>query len=133
MSWETTLDASCEEAGEEIGTCSVCGTTQTREIAATGHSMEWTPADGVNSPCEQISNGICSACGHEEREVVESHTYNSNDHDMSEFNFDMGTGTVICYEACGECGQRSSSYEIYEASVSEDGALTCGCGSMIPY
>ena len=46
--WTETKAATCTEKGEESRSCAVCGVTETREIAALGHSYE---------------NGTCTNCG----------------------------------------------------------------------
>lgn len=41
--WTVSKEATCTEAGEEIRTCSICGTQETREVEALGHSFgDWT-------------------------------------------------------------------------------------------
>ena len=41
--WTVTTPPTCTEAGEETRTCSDCGATETRPVAATGHN--WGPVD----------------------------------------------------------------------------------------
>lgn len=55
--WTVTVAPTCEGKGMETRTC-VCGKTETRDIAATGHP----DADG---------NKICDVCGHDWNEVEE--------------------------------------------------------------
>ena len=61
--WVTVNGASCTEAGLEKKVCSTCGTEETREIPATGHTMN--KVDAVAETCEadgNIAYWHCSVC-----------------------------------------------------------------------
>ena len=62
--WVTVTESTCTEDGEESRTCEVCGKTETRRTAATGHdySDQWTidkEADCVN---DGSKSRHCSRC-----------------------------------------------------------------------
>lgn len=60
--WEITTPADCTTAGEETRTC-VCGETETRELAAAGHSLTATAAKPAT--CTEEGNSAywhCAAC-----------------------------------------------------------------------
>ncbi|MBQ7547020.1 MAG: fibronectin type III domain-containing protein [Clostridia bacterium] len=59
----TVTAASCEKAGEEKATCSVCAKTFTREIPATGHNYK---VDVVPPTCTEKGYSLhkCTVCGH---------------------------------------------------------------------
>lgn len=53
--WEVVTPATCTEPGAERRTCASCGTTESREIAATGHDFV---------------DGACAACGEKDPSFV---------------------------------------------------------------
>lgn len=58
--WVETKAPTCTEVGEETRTCSVCGETETREVAAAGHNFggEWQYDDAQHWY-------VCTVCGEE--------------------------------------------------------------------
>ena len=61
--WVTVTESTCTEDGEESRTCEVCGKTETRRTAATGHdySDEWTV--DVEAACNDGSKSHhCTRC-----------------------------------------------------------------------
>ncbi len=62
--WTTTKEAKCESAGEESRSCSVCGVTETREIAALEHDYKHIT---TVSTCTKhgYEKDVCDKCGNE--------------------------------------------------------------------
>ena len=62
--WVITTEPTCTEAGEETRTCSVCGATETREMAALGHKL--TPVAGKEADFTvpgMKAHYVCEVCG----------------------------------------------------------------------
>jgi hypothetical protein len=62
--WRVTTPASCTEKGIETHTCTICGTEETREIPAPGHTL--THFEAVKATVEAEGNieyWTCSTCG----------------------------------------------------------------------
>ena len=61
--WTVTTPATCTETGVETRSCE-CGETETREIAALGHTEEAVPGTAPTFDNEGLTDGvICSVCG----------------------------------------------------------------------
>ncbi len=101
-SFVITGEASCEEAGEETGTCSGCGATQTKEIAAFGHSPVWEVLSVADCETDGREINKCSVCG----KVLDEKLTEKTGHSWS---FAV-TEEASCEEAgeetgtCSECG-----------------------------
>ena len=63
---EVIKNATCEEMGEKLLTCTLCGATETEEISATGHT--WQKVDAIAPTCTQVGyiEGIVCVTCHEE-------------------------------------------------------------------
>ncbi|MBQ4141543.1 MAG: hypothetical protein IJD70_09420, partial [Clostridia bacterium] len=101
-----TTPPTCTEKGEKLLTCTVCGTTKTEEVDATGH----TDADGDG-------DHDCDTC---KEANVTGHT----------------GGTATCTEAkvCTECGQRYGEAKGHTPGAEADcvNAQTCTvCGEVL--
>lgn len=70
-SWQTVSKPTCTTAGQEQLACDICGTTQTREMAATGHSWD---AGVVTTESTATTEGVrtftCTACGAAKTEAI---------------------------------------------------------------
>ena len=85
--WTVTKEATCTEKGEETRTCA-CGESETREIAALGHTEEIIPA--VEATCTEtgLTEGVkCAVCG---EILVEQEVVPALGHDWK------GTGCTRC-------------------------------------
>lgn len=70
--WEIVTETSCAQAGEEKGTCAICGEEQSRAIDALEHTPgEWEILTQATSTEEGERVKHCTVCGAE----VESETY----------------------------------------------------------
>lgn len=71
--WEVTKEATCAQAGEQSGTCAVCGESMTEEIAPLEHTPgEWEIVTQATSTEEGERVKNCTVCGQEvERETYE--------------------------------------------------------------
>jgi hypothetical protein len=58
--WTQTTAPTCTEAGVETRTCSVCGTTETRPVAALGHN--WDAGKVTTEPTETTTGIITYTC-----------------------------------------------------------------------
>lgn len=69
--WATMAEPTCTTAGQEQLTCDICGATQTREIAATGHS--WNAGVVTAEPtatAEGVRTFTCTTCGATKTEII---------------------------------------------------------------
>lgn len=69
--WKVVTPATCTAAGQEQLTCSICGATQTREIAAMGHS--WDTGVVTTEPtvtAEGVRTFTCTKCGVTKTEAI---------------------------------------------------------------
>ena len=76
--WTVSKEATCTEAGEEIRTCSVCGTQETREVEALGHSFsDWTVSKEATCTEAGQETRTCERCQEmETREIpAKGHDY----------------------------------------------------------
>jgi hypothetical protein len=63
--WTTVKGASCESAGEQTRTCSICGQSETKRVAPLGHRYL------VESENDRYINYRCSNCGkHKQEEKI---------------------------------------------------------------
>ena len=62
--WVTVTESTCTEDGEESRTCEVCGKTETRRTAATGHdySEQWTVDEEADCVNDGSKSRHCSRC-----------------------------------------------------------------------
>ena len=62
--WVTVTESTCTEDGEESRTCEVCGKTETRRTAATGHdySDQWTIDEEADCVNDGSKSRHCSRC-----------------------------------------------------------------------
>ncbi len=59
--WQTTTEPTCATVGQEQRTCSVCGTTESRDASKLPHTFgAWTPST------DDMETRECSDCGHTE-------------------------------------------------------------------
>lgn len=69
--WTQATPATCELAGSDIGTCTVCGEKTSRDVPALGHkwgeATQITPADCVTDGLSQVT---CSRCDKKDEEVI---------------------------------------------------------------
>ena len=65
--WRTVQEASCEEAGREVRTCTRCATEESREIAPTGHRYE---SEVTLPTCTEkgYTTYTCTVCGNHYRD-----------------------------------------------------------------
>ena len=69
--WTTVKAATCTEAGSEKRVCSVCGTEETRTIAALGHKFgAWTVTTPTTCTEAGVETRTCSACSTSETRTV---------------------------------------------------------------
>lgn len=69
--WQTVVAPTCEAAGQEQLVCDICGATQTREIAPTGHS--WDAGVVTTEPtatAEGVRTYTCTTCGATTTEAI---------------------------------------------------------------
>lgn len=97
--WTVVTAATCTEDGEESRTCSVCGTTETREIAASHTWGEWVTV--TEQTCEQdgLNRRECSVCHTTEEETLPA--FGPHDYEVTK----PGTcidGTTYTCSKCGE-------------------------------
>ncbi len=81
MKWTVEKKATCESVGSEKGTCSTCGYTTTREIAATGEHKFGNPVVVKKATCttEGIERGTCSVCGETTENKIKKTGHNYTD------------------------------------------------------
>ena len=69
--WTTVKAATCTEAGSEKRVCSVCGTEETRTIAALGHKFgAWTVTTSATCTKAGVETRTCSVCSTSETRTV---------------------------------------------------------------
>ena len=69
--WTTVKAATCTEAGSEKRVCSVCGTEETRTIAALGHKFgAWTVTTPTTCTEAGVETRTCSVCSTSETRTV---------------------------------------------------------------
>ena len=92
--WSVTKEATCTEAGVESRTCSVCGTVETREIPAKGHTVgkEWVTTKKATCTKEGKKVQKCTVCG----EVVNTKTIKALGHEWE---------TITKEPTCTEAGE----------------------------
>ena len=92
--WSVTKEATCTEAGEESRTCSVCGTVETKEIPAKGHTVgkEWVTTKKATCTKEGKKVQKCTVCG----EVVNTKTIKALGHEWE---------TITKEPTCTEAGE----------------------------
>ena len=119
--WEVTTPATCETAGVETRTCTKCGETETREIAALGHNWgEWEVT--TEATCEEpgVETRTCANCGETETREIPA-----LGHDWGEvptYGYDEEGHWLIC--SCGHKGEK-------EAHAFENNGY-CKCGYLDP-
>ena len=102
--WKTTREATCARVGEETRTCSVCGKTETRDIAKSdSHTWgEWTVTTEPTCLASGLKTRTCSVCGKTENEGIPK-----NEHSWSAWDVKKGP---TCTEKgkkqrhCSRCG-----------------------------
>ncbi|MDD5966669.1 MAG: hypothetical protein PUC28_07795 [Blautia sp.] len=92
--WSVTKEATCTEAGEESRTCSVCGTVETKEIPAKGHTVgkEWVTIKKATCTKEGKKVQKCTVCG----EVVNTKIIKALGHEWE---------TITKEPTCTEAGE----------------------------
>ena len=70
--WNTTVEPTCVEIGQEVRSCSVCDFVETREVAALGHNLsDWTIYTAPSCVSLGEERKTCSRCDYyESREVA---------------------------------------------------------------
>ena len=69
--WTTVKAATCTEAGSEKRVCSVCGTEETRTIAALGHKFgAWTVTTPTTCTKAGVETRTCSVCSTSETRTI---------------------------------------------------------------
>ena len=69
--WTTVKAATCTEAGSEKRVCSVCGTEETRTVAALGHKFgAWTVTTSATCTKAGVETRTCSVCSTSETRTV---------------------------------------------------------------
>lgn len=97
--WDETVEATCTKKGTEQRSCTLCGKQEQRRVPATGH---------------YFTEGICSACGRNER-ACEHQT----------------TETIVIKEpTCTEYGQRNVLCTICDAVIATDEVYPTGHGEL---
>ena len=107
MSWEITVEATCETDGQETGTCTECGATDTRVIASNGHNMVLDETSFIEATCGAAGKevSICSVCGTTESKEIPA----TGKHEVGWYGneeSDMGAACVnggIVYGICFNC------------------------------
>ena len=67
--WTVTKEATCTEAGEETRTCASCNETETRSVAAKGHTLKDTVV-AATCTTEGYTLHECTVCGYSYRDTV---------------------------------------------------------------
>ena len=67
--WETSREATCASAGEEIRECEFCGTVEKREIPPLGHSF-FTEESEATCTADGFRTKHCTRCGKSESEEI---------------------------------------------------------------
>ncbi len=105
--WTVTKEATCTEAGEETRTCAYCNETETRSVAAKGHTLKDTVV-AATCTAEGYTLHQCTVCGYSYRDTVTP----ALDHQWGEWTvkqeadcFHAGTETRTC-ATCGETETR---------------------------
>lgn len=101
-SWKTTKEPTCGNAGTQKRTCSLCGTSQTRSIAATGHNFDaWEQTTAPTCTEPGVETRLC-ACGKKEtREIAATgHSFGEWKQTTAPTCTEPGIETREC--ACGE-------------------------------
>ncbi len=69
--WSTTKDATCTAAGQQKRTCSTCGASETRTLAALGHGFgAWVRVKEPTTQAQGQDARTCSRCGAKETRAV---------------------------------------------------------------
>lgn len=69
--WQTVVTPSCTTAGQEQLVCDICGATQTREIAPTGHSWDGGVVTAKpTATTEGVLTYTCTVCGATKTEPI---------------------------------------------------------------
>lgn len=137
--WVETTKPTCTEPGEETRVCEVCGTNETRPVAATGHTPgEWSEVTAPTCTEEGLEEQRCTVCG----DQIATRAIPATGHTLGEW-----TTTIepTCTEEgereafCEECGVRftepvpatghtAGEWEITTpATCTEDGVRTTTC------
>ena len=105
--WKQTIAPTCAAVGEETRTCTGCGATESRSVAATGiHSWQETAPT-----CTQEGKKTCTVCGTKESIPALGHDWV---HHEEEGHWQV---LVTCY--CGAQFSSSAEWEAH-ASASDD-------------
>lgn len=93
-----TTAPTCTDAGVETRTCSKCGATQTRPVAALGHAFgEWTQTTAPNCTDAGVETRTCANCN-----VTETREVAANGHSFStEWSYD----DEYHWHACANCDE----------------------------
>ena len=104
-----TTEPACEETGVRTYTCTICGTTRTETIAATGHTL--TKTEQVDPTCTESGTEAywsCSVCG-------------------KLFSDEDGTAEISAPVVIAALNHNYTSEVTKEATCTEDGVLTYTC------
>lgn len=64
--WTTTVEATCQNEGEEANTCFYCGSTMTRTVPIADHAPgEWQVEQKATSSAPGVRVRYCTVCGEE--------------------------------------------------------------------
>ena len=100
--WQVTTPATCTAAGVRQMVCSVCGNTESENVAATGHSYGgWNTVKDETCTETGLEEKVCSSCGNKETRIIGAagHSY-----------VKMSEVAATCTEAgeikqkCSDCG-----------------------------
>jgi len=97
-------EATCESAGYETYTCSICGKSHTEVIPALGHSYEWKTVKEATCTESGTESNTCTKCG----DVSESRNIDAKGHMESDWITDSEPGCTSegsRHTSCTVCGQ----------------------------
>jgi len=98
--WTTKTEATCVNTGLESNSCTKCSHEETREIAATGHDVEWIIDEAATCLEDGHKYQKCATCGKTfEEEVIDA------------LGHDMTGWTVKTAATCETAGLESNSCE----------------------
>lgn len=80
-SWTTSKASTCTTEGTQTRKCSICGSTESKTIAKTGHSLgDWTISKNATCTADGTQVRKCSKCNYSEEKTIAKtgHKYTDN-------------------------------------------------------
>lgn len=105
--WQTKVEATCKQEGEEISTCVYCADVQTRIVSMIDHDYnEWTVSKEATCTSEGLEVCTCAYCGVEKKRSLEAlgHSYDTWQVTQDATCTDSG----LKERTCKRCGDHQS-------------------------